>query len=112
MLLWLHITLFEQHLYTLQTGVAVFQRSDVRHLGRFLGWLNLGAGIKLSKFVDTNFGHLLGMTLWGMDFHQPSAKEMDQKTQIVILNFISREEDAGAPCQGCLLLVLSVPTVF
>ena len=43
----------------MQSDVALFQVSDVRHLGRLLRWLNLGAGIELSKFMDVKFGHLL-----------------------------------------------------
>lgn len=77
----------------------------MRCLGRFLGWLNLGAGIKFSKSVDVKFGHLPRNGL-GMDFHQPNAKEIDQAIQIRILIF--REEYAGPTCQGCILPVLPV----
>lgn len=36
----------------------LFQLSDMRHLGRFLGWLKLWAGIVFSKLMGGNFGHL------------------------------------------------------
>lgn len=78
----------------------------MRHLGDFWGGWTLGRASYFPSLQMWNLVVYPRVIPWGMDFCKPNAKEMDSKTQILILKFIFIAEDAKSTCMSCLLLVL------